>query len=329
MRTSLACVAAAMMALGGCGDESPGDTGAGGSTSSSTTATTGGQMGDGLAGDIKADATLSGDVQLTETATILPGVTLTLKAGTQVSAASGALLVIRGALVVEGSADAPVDFHAAAGQGPGGWGGLDVAGGGDVTLDYASIHDATLAFKAEPDSTFSLDHITIDRSSALADLASDGTIAHGVLHSLGSMQSAQPVEIQSASPTISDTLLDQANGGVDIINVDGSSSSPQFDHVEITQCHCAFHFNAGSGITVTGSYMHGNEYGMMVVQALDVSVQDSNFEDNAVANIGACAGGSVVATGVYFSGSAFDASCSGQGNTSPAGAPVSGVGPRP
>jgi hypothetical protein len=279
-----------------------------------------------LTGQVTSNLTLSGRVRLTETATVAEGATLTLAEGTEIRASEGAALVVQGTLVAEGTEDDPVDLSATVGD-PGSWTGLVVQDGGSVTLTHIAIHEATVGFKAEPGSSFAIDHILIDTSSSLLALASGGTLAHGTLRGIGNDQQGKPIVIESASPAFSDTFIGNANAGVDIVNVNGASASPAFDHVEITQSHCAFHFDEGSNITIKNSYIHDNEYGMMVIDSLETKIRDSNFESNVV-NIGTCAGGSVEASGVYFTGDAFDGMCAGQTNTSPATARVPDSGPR-
>lgn len=315
MKLSSVWVVLAIGLLSGCGDDE------------SDGGTPNGNQSGVLSADVTSDFTVSGDVRLTKAITVASGATLTIAAGTTIAASSDAGLIVKGALVAKGTADEPVVLRSADGAGPGAWAGIAAAEGGSATLDHTEIHEAAVAFRADPGSMFAIDHILIDTSASLLVLGSDGTLAHGELHNLGADQSQPPVAIESASPTISDTLIDQANDDVDIVVVNGASSGPIFDHVEITDCHCAFHFNAGSGILIKDSYIHGNEFGIMTMGSLETAVEGSNFENNGV-NIGVCAGGSIEATGVYFDGAAYDDTCTGQGNTSPASAPVSGAGPR-
>lgn len=162
-------------------------------------------------------------------------------------------------------------------------------------------------------------------------LSSGGQISKGAIHGLGASQSMSPVSITGASPMLSDVLLDNANGGVDMVVVNGGTSSPQFDHMDIAQSHCAFHFNAGTGIKITNSNVHGNAYALMVEASAGTVVSGSNLYANASVNIGACSGGSVSASGNYYSGitAAFDGSCSTMQNTNPVSSMISTAGVRP
>jgi hypothetical protein len=188
------------------------------------------------------------------------------------------------------------------------------------------------ALAARPGSTFAIDHIVIDTSTMMLVLSSNGTIAHGTMHGLGDSQSSTPVFISSASPHITDTVLTQAlYNGVDFVVVGGGTSAPVFDHVEVADSHCAFHFNDGSGAVISNSYVHHNAYGLMVIGSVNGQVSHNNFQDNSV-NIGSCAGGSTLVVDNYFAGDPFgDGSCPNLGVTgvTPPAPYTTGVGPRP
>ncbi len=157
-------------------------------------------------------------------------------------------------------------------------------------------------------------------------LASSGTVQYGAVHSLGSAQSASPVAISNASPVFTDVLFDAANSGIDMIVV--SQGSPSFDHVEVTQCHCAFHFNSGQNISVKTAAIHDVAYVLMNITAANTHFETSNFTSNTV-NIGDCtSGGSFTGSGNYATGAMFDGSCASQVNSAPASSPLTGVGPR-
>jgi hypothetical protein len=162
-------------------------------------------------------------------------------------------------------------------------------------------------------------------------LASSGTLSHGVLHGLGDSQPGAALAISSASPHITDTLVDQgAYGAVDIITVDGATSGPVFDHVEVSDSHCAFHANQGSGLTISNSYVHHNAYGIMAIGATGTMISHSNFQDNSI-NVGSCV---TTASGQladdYFQGQPVDVSCGQFRLQNAVTAPyTTDVGPRP
>ncbi len=338
-----------------CGDGSDssssgagGSTGQGGGQGGSTTATgTGGTLGTGgmsgtvgtggrggmmmgsnLGPKVDTDLMLSGNIDMPQSTTVAPGVTLTFAAGSTIHAGPGASLIVEGTVVANGQQGSAVVFQGKTQGGAGEWGGIELKSGANATLTHIAIHDAALAFHAGAGSNYAVDYALVDTSKQILSLEANGTFGHGTLHALGSAQSGSPVMINSASPTISDTLVDNANSGVDHIVVGGASSGPTFDHMEVTGCHCAFHFNQGKLITVKNAYVHDNAYGMMVLGSLQTQVVASNFVNNGN-NLGVCTSGDVTSVGNYFSGAVFDSSCQGQANTAQSQTLLTDVGPRP
>jgi hypothetical protein len=277
-----------------------------------------------------AGETLCGNVSLSETRTVAVGETLTICAGSTVTAASDVSLTVEGTLQIQGTAQKPVKLIGAT-DAPGAWTGLVLDAGGQVTATYLEIHGADTAVAARPGSMYSLDHLVIDTSSMMLVLSSNGTIGHGTLRGLGDSQFGTPVLITNASPQITNTSVTQALfGGIDMIVVDGSASAPLFDHLEVADSHCAFHFNQSNGATISNSFVHHNAYGLMVVSSLAGHIDHNNFEDNGT-NIGSCApSASEEVSGNYFAGVPFgDGSCQmlTVTGTTPAGPYTTGVGP--
>jgi hypothetical protein len=277
---------------------------------------------------VTGNVSLSGDIQLSANATVVAGATLTLAAGAVVHAAAGTTLTVSGTLVAQGTDGQRVTFASQADGAAGDWVGIAVQAGGTATLSYISIRDAQVAFQAAGNGHYTIDHLDIERSSYLLKLLGDGTIAHGTLHGLGAAQSNHPIEIDNASPQLSDLLVDSSNSGVDMIVLGGTGSAPLFDHLEVTQSHCAFHFNQGTGAIIRGSYVHGNVYALMVEGSMSTRIESSNLVSNSV-NVGECLGGSVMVAQSYVQGTLFDSSCNGQGFQGGVTSPLSGVGPRP
>lgn len=295
-----------------------GPTGAGGA------ATTGAG---GAGGD-----TLCGNVTLSATQTVAAGQTLTICAGTTITAASDVSLTVNGTLQIQGTAASPVKLVGVT-DSDGAWTGLVLNAGGQVTATYVEIHDAFTAIAARPGSMYTFDHLVIDTSSMILVLASNGTIAHATLHGLGDSQSYSPVQINNASPQITNTSVTQGlYGGVDLVVINGSASAPLFDHVEVADSHCAFHVNESTGATISNSFIHHNAYGMMTGLTQSGHFNHNNWEDNSV-HIGTCAGGiSDEVAGNYFAGDPFgDGSCDSLTATATVTTPyaTSVVGPQP
>lgn len=281
-----------------------------------------------LSGMVAADQTISGAVSLTGDVTVAKTAKLTVAAGTVLSATGNYSLTVAGTLVVQGTAASGVQFTTAAGTT--GWGGVAVSGAGQATISYTQISGAQQAFAAAAGSSYAIDHLTIQQSYNGLSLAANGTVSKTVFTGVGQSQYGSPVRIQDSSPTFTDLKIEKGSSGTDSIIVNGSSS-PQFDHVEVSNYHCAFHFNSGSNITINDSYVHDNYYAVMVDSASPFTFKNSNFMNNQTTNIGDCSGATVMASGNYYGGgaAAFDSSCAGQTNTSPVSSMISGAGYRP
>jgi len=276
------------------------------------------------------DETLCGDVQLA-TPKGVPANTITaICPGATVTVASGTWIVVYGTLLVQGTQAAPVKLSGAQ-HTPGYWTGIILGSGGKLAGTYAEVHDATTGVDARIGSSYDIDHILIDNSSQPLGLAASGTISHGTLHGLLANQPGSMVAVNSASPRIVDTLVDRGYYGVvDSIVVNGAASTPVFDHMEVADTHCAFHFNSATGATITHSYVHHNVYGLMVYASTGGQILHNNFQDNTV-NIGSCnpgAAGNV--SDNYFAGLPLDSSCLGLTLSGVAAGPyTTDVGPRP
>jgi hypothetical protein len=310
------------------GSGGSGPSGAGGASSTGTGGAT--STGAGGAGVVGGD-TLCGNVTLSATQTVAAGQTLTICAGSTITAATDVSLTVNGTLQIQGTAASPVKLVGAT-DSAGAWTGLVLNAGAQVTATYVEIHDAFTAIAARPGSMYSFDHLLVDTSSMILVLASDGSIAHATLHGLGDNQSYSPVQINNASPQITNTSVTQGlYGGVDMVVINGSASAPLFDHVEVADSHCAFHVNESTGATISNSFVHHNAYGMMTGLTQSGHFNHSNWEDNFV-NIGTCAGGiSDEVAGNYFGGAPFDSSCDSLTATGTVTAPyaTSVVGPQP
>lgn len=279
---------------------------------------------DGTGSAPTPDQTLSGDVQLTATMTIAPGRTVAISAGATVTLANGAGIDVQGTLLVQGMPTSPVKFVGVT-HTPGSWGGIVLEAGGRLVANFTEVHDASYAFDARAGSSFQIDHILMDNSIQLLQLATDGTLSHGVLHGGAS------VLVNNASPTLSDTVLDQGLGS-DIVIVSGATSKPVFDHLEVTNAHCAFHFNGGAGVTVSNSFVHDNAYAFMISGSVNTQITHNNFIANGI-NLGTCnPTATAQVTGNYFGGLPpfNDGTCSSLAATGTTTVPyTAGVGPRP
>lgn len=285
----------------------------------------GGQGGSGpVAGN-----TLCGDVALTASRMVAAGETLTVCAGATISASSTVSITVAGTLTVQGTTAQPVRFQGAQ-AGAGSWAGLVLLAGGTLTASNLEIHGAAAAVDARAGSSYAIDHILVDNAVQGLNLASNGTVSHGTLHGLAS-EFAPLILVNGASPHVSDVLVDHGtDGSVDLIVVNGATSAPVFDHIEVTRAHCAFHINVAAGVTVSNSYIHNNAYAFMMYNSVGNLFMHNNFQGNQI-NVGACFPTTTAqVSGNFFEGPATDSSCATLEVTSNAAAAFTGdVGVRP
>lgn len=285
---------------------------------------------DSLPATIAADGTFCApNLTMGATTTIAAGATATFCAGTTITVAAGASLTVQGTLNVQGTVDKPVRFVGATPQSTA-WVGLLLPANGNVVASYLEIHDARVALDARARSNFTIDHILIEDSAQMLNLQSDGTISHGAMHGLGSAQAGSPVLVNSASPHIVDTVINQGlYGGVDLIVIVGANAAPVFDHTEIADSHCGLHISQGAAVTVSNSVVHHNAYAMMLGALTAGVITHNNFQDDSV-NLGSCGGTVAAVSANYFAGQPFDSSCQSLAATGSAPAAyTSDVGPRP
>jgi len=98
-----------------------------------------------VAGGIAADTlweVAQGPYVLTGEVAIRPGATLTIEAGTEVHVEDGVRLVVEGALVAVGAADARIVVRGVD-ETPGAWNRIEVAAGGAVTMQHVRVANAT------------------------------------------------------------------------------------------------------------------------------------------------------------------------------------------
>ena len=205
------------------------------------------------------------------------GETLTICAGSMITAADGVSLTVAGTLQIQGTAASPVKLVGAT-DAAGAWTGLVLDAGGAGHRDLPRDSRRRHRDRGAPGLDVRFDHLVIDTSSTMLVLSSNGTIAHGTLRGLGDSQSGIAGADQQRSPQITNTSVTQGLfGGVDMIVVGGGHSAPLFDHVEVADSHCAFHFDESTGATITNSFIHHNAYGFMVIESAGRPLQSQQL----------------------------------------------------
>jgi hypothetical protein len=270
-----------------------------------------------------------------KTGRIGPGVTFTAGADLKI--------LVRGVLVIEGSAASPARF---AGSGaPSSWYGIQVESGGKLQLQHAEIREARYGIHTLPGSEYEVAYADIGGGFKAAVLESDGTFDHS--HFAGATPDSisfaievsiddpnGTMTIMNASPTVTNSQFDGASAVTDMVRI-GGESKPVFDHDLFQKAHCGFH-NSGAvnnSPIVRNSIFRQLSYGVMAFTTKPV-FENNVFEGNTN-DVGLCLGATAdnapVLTGNYYvSGSALvDAGCFqiGTADSNPASAPIEGAGP--
>ena len=250
-----------------------------------------------------------------QTLRVGPGVTFTAKANVKVQ--------VDGMLLVEGTAAAPVRFLGA-GM-PRSWHGIVIGKGGYAGLTQVQIGGATYGIHALAGSDFKVSRAEIGTSFKAAVVQSNGSFDLTKFHASGDPTFSPVNEVSiddvnctltilDASPTVTNSKFDGSGALVDMVRV-GGNSSPVFDHLYISDAHCAFHTNGGVNTKprISNTVMERLAYGVMAYTTKPV-MENNVFRGNAY-DVGFCFEATAdnaaeLRTNYYQSGTAgIDPSC--------------------
>jgi hypothetical protein len=251
-----------------------------------------------------------------QTLRVGPGVTFTAKS-------ANVKVQVDGTLLAEGTAAAPVRF--VGGGAPRSWHGLVIGKGGYAALTHVQIGGATYGIHALPGSDFKVDLSDLGTSFKAAVVESNGTFDRTKFHASGDPTFSPVNEVSiddvngtltilDASPKVTNSKFDGSAALVDMIRI-GGNSSPVFDHLYISDAHCAFHANGGNNTRprITNTVMERLGYGIMAYATKPV-LENNVFRGNGF-DVGFCfdatsANAAELKNNFYQSGSAgIDPSC--------------------
>ena len=109
-------------------------------------------------GTLHSDELWSGQHSLSADVTVPPGLTLTILPGTIITVADGKALEVEGSLVIQGNAEAGVNFTDSTGAAFTGWKGIFLASGADADVSYATFTHAERALALETGASLSVSH---------------------------------------------------------------------------------------------------------------------------------------------------------------------------
>ena len=227
-----------------------------------------------LSGSITADRTVSGGVNLTDSATVETGVTLTVAGGAVLEATGGKNITVKGTLLVQGAAGAEVMMLPRDGQPS--WGGIIVASGGTATINYVSGTDVTTFVTCQAGSTCTIDHANVTGLQLAAQVAGAVTITKSRFEGGAGVHVATGGNLM-----LTDTYTIGSSG--DTITMSGGTLI--MDHSDVGNAgspgdHCAMHLNPNSTATVTRSNIRSTPYGLMIDGTTNAVFNYNNWLSN-------------------------------------------------
>jgi hypothetical protein len=196
---------------------------------------------------------LCGDITVDGQATVQAGETLTLCAGARVVVEGGpnAILRVAGALVTEGTADAPVLIEGQA------WAGLQI--GGRFEALHTRISGAENCLVGLRDSVITAAHLHLSDCVATMNLANGGDFRF--LTALG----GSSIRIGGGALNLTDSVVDLQRPVVGPDCLVYARGGGTIEHSRVTGCHCPLHVNAADlPVVVTDSILDGASYPVML-----------------------------------------------------------------
>ncbi len=238
-----------------------------------------------VSGDITTSGTWMDAVRITASATIKPGVTITVAPGTKIYAAADASLFVEGTLLAQGTAASMVVFGPDTGVSR--WPGLDVSSGGAATLAYTELSHAQVGFTCETGAaTCDIQSSHFHDNSLAANVSGPMTTEKSLFETNGSFA------IQSGSLTFTDSVTTGSSG--DLLVQAGGALTVQYSQVgsETTGEHCGLHINASGTLQVDHSLIKADVYGFMLGGSPTAKINHNNFVGNTMMDVEDDAGNS-------------------------------------
>jgi hypothetical protein len=204
-----------------------------------------------VAGEISGR--LCGDITVDGQATVPAGETLTLCAGARVVMEGGpnAILRVAGALVTEGTVDAPVLIEAEV------WAGMQV--GGRFEAMHTRISGAENCLVGLQGSVIVTENLHLSRCVTTMNLANGGDFRF--LTALG----GSSIRIGGGALNLIDSVVDLQRPVVGPDCLVFARGGATIEHSHLTGCHCPLHVNAADlPVVVTDSILDGASYPVML-----------------------------------------------------------------
>ncbi len=224
-----------------------------------------------LQGNLFANETWSGTVNLLGDVTVPAGRTLTILAGTTVNFPSGdsmgagessakTELIVQGALLVQGTSGQPVTFKSGtATQSAGAWHSIRILSGASASLQHATIQHATTALDADAGVTVS--HAQIVGNTNGLRLTGGTTTVEDSVFTL----TRNPLDVQGGIATVQRNVFHANCGGTAsssgyAAQFNSGAPGSVFDHNTVTQNPACYYAVYGANVSVTNNVVSENGY---------------------------------------------------------------------
>ena len=315
--------------------------GAGGSAS-------GGGAGDGASSDaavIVASGTWADGEKLSGNIVIASGSTVTVAPGATIAIEAGTTITVAGAL--EGNSVSPTRAKVAGTA----WTGIVVAPGGVLSLDGVDIAGASTALDVQRGAKAEYDDGNIDGAAMPFDVEAGGALttrSSTVTRTQGSSEIAGAFTAShldydagynsgiitmdpAATLSVEDSTLHGSGPSGDFLVSQGGAATFHVAYTDISNVHCAFHFDTITSFDISYTSVHQDAYGFMLYGSGGAgprTVKYSNIDNSpGLAYDTAGQNGPIVFDHCYVTGNAYPGDA--VTTASPQTKAVQGTGPRP
>jgi hypothetical protein len=340
---------------GGGGSASGGGTGDGASGGGAGVSASGGGAGVSASGGGAADVSSGGAImasgtwadgqRLSGNIVIPSGNTVTVAPGAAIAIEAGTTVTVAGTLA--GSSASPTHAKIA---GPA-WTGIVVAPGGVLSLDGVDIAGASTALDVQRGAKAEYDDGNIDGAAMPFDVEAGGALttrSSTVTRTQGSSQIAGAFTAShldydagynsgiitmdpAATLSVEDSTLHGSGPSGDFLVSQGGAATFHVAYTDISNVHCAFHFDTITSFDISYTSVHQDAYGFMLYGSGGAgprTVKYSNIDNSpGLAYDTAGQNGPIVFDHCYVTGNAYPGDA--VTTASPQTKPVQGTGPRP
>jgi hypothetical protein len=248
----------------------------------------GGPVGNnGPTSSITSNQSWSGLVNIMQNTSIEAGATVDVAAGTLINVATGAAITVKGTLTVNGTDGSHVIFNPM--QQGASWGGVVVASGGSLQLNYADLNYTQTPLSSNAGAaSVNVSHAQFLHYTGMgSQIASNATFDH-LRVEFGSGEGFAVNGAAGTLVTVTDSVIHQTGGDALIVNGAGDFTF-QYNHVygnggnttQLSGQHCACHFSSTGTFTVDHNILEKSQVGFM---AGGMNAQSKVMYNNFVSN---------------------------------------------